>query len=287
MVRVKKGWACTPHPHQPGLIFHHEGMYAKNRQLPLCVYSVLETSCSDHWYDQWANYVHNDPMCTCDNKLVITQLPFAYTTRPYAMYACVRKVHSVTPTRCCTVYIRLKVIVMYTVQRDSKCVRCSTVLPYAYKTHHSVVNTGDLVYTCVRMHNCTFRPTKACCYILYSPVIHLISVICKIFSSCSYSPFLIYYVIVIEFCNSTLLKKIGKFVRDRVRSHNIWLTASSSITKYSHISSYICTNLWISLYCTYLRKFFQFLLTVYGLVLLPAYIYGETLLEVGQILPMF
>jgi hypothetical protein len=29
-----------PHPHQAGLIFHHDGMYARKRPLPLCVYSV-------------------------------------------------------------------------------------------------------------------------------------------------------------------------------------------------------------------------------------------------------
>ncbi len=27
-------------PHQPELIFHHDGMYARKRPLPLCVYSV-------------------------------------------------------------------------------------------------------------------------------------------------------------------------------------------------------------------------------------------------------
>jgi hypothetical protein len=35
----ERGWACIPHPHQPGF-FHHNGMYARKRRLPLCVYSV-------------------------------------------------------------------------------------------------------------------------------------------------------------------------------------------------------------------------------------------------------
>ncbi len=41
--RVKGGGrlGVNPHPHQPGLIFfHHDGMYARNRQSPLCECSV-------------------------------------------------------------------------------------------------------------------------------------------------------------------------------------------------------------------------------------------------------
>ncbi len=30
-------------PNQPGLIFHHDGMYARIWQSPLCVYSVAQT----------------------------------------------------------------------------------------------------------------------------------------------------------------------------------------------------------------------------------------------------
>ncbi len=83
-----------------GWFFHHEGMYARNRQLPLCVYSVLETSCSDPWYDQWANYVHNKPHVNEWQWVIIHN--DLLRTQPYAMYACVRKVHSVTSTLCCT-----------------------------------------------------------------------------------------------------------------------------------------------------------------------------------------
>jgi hypothetical protein len=36
---VKGGGRATP-PHQAGLFFHHDGMYARKWQLPVCVYSV-------------------------------------------------------------------------------------------------------------------------------------------------------------------------------------------------------------------------------------------------------
>jgi hypothetical protein len=54
-------------------------MYERNRQLPLCVYSVLEeTSRSDPWYDQWDNYVHNEPQVnewkwTRDHKITFCE----------------------------------------------------------------------------------------------------------------------------------------------------------------------------------------------------------------------
>ncbi len=33
----ERGWACTPHPHQPGLIYPHHWMYASKQRLELCV----------------------------------------------------------------------------------------------------------------------------------------------------------------------------------------------------------------------------------------------------------
>jgi hypothetical protein len=33
----ERGWACTPHPYQPGYFYPHDGMYARKRPLPLCV----------------------------------------------------------------------------------------------------------------------------------------------------------------------------------------------------------------------------------------------------------
>ncbi len=33
----ERGWACTPHPHQPGLIYPHDGMYARKQPVLLCV----------------------------------------------------------------------------------------------------------------------------------------------------------------------------------------------------------------------------------------------------------
>ncbi len=34
----ERGWACTPHPHQP---WQYEGIYARKCPFPLCVYSVV------------------------------------------------------------------------------------------------------------------------------------------------------------------------------------------------------------------------------------------------------
>jgi hypothetical protein len=40
----ERGWACTPHPHQPGLIFPFMmECTPKKRRLPLCVYSVVSS----------------------------------------------------------------------------------------------------------------------------------------------------------------------------------------------------------------------------------------------------
>ncbi len=38
--RSERGGRAPPHPHQQRLIFHHDGMYVRNRQLPVCVFSV-------------------------------------------------------------------------------------------------------------------------------------------------------------------------------------------------------------------------------------------------------
>jgi hypothetical protein len=40
----ERGWVCTVHlPPSPGWanFFHHDGMYARKWQLPLCVYGVV------------------------------------------------------------------------------------------------------------------------------------------------------------------------------------------------------------------------------------------------------
>ncbi len=43
VTRVKGGGRVPPPLHQPGLFFHHDGLYARNWTLPLCVYSVVWT----------------------------------------------------------------------------------------------------------------------------------------------------------------------------------------------------------------------------------------------------
>ncbi len=53
----ERGWACTPHPHQRlSWFFHHDGMYARNRPLPLCVYSVMTTTVQCSFWLTWWMY---------------------------------------------------------------------------------------------------------------------------------------------------------------------------------------------------------------------------------------
>ncbi len=45
----ERRWACTPCPHhRQGKFFHHDGMYARKRPLPLCVFFGCTDACSTH-----------------------------------------------------------------------------------------------------------------------------------------------------------------------------------------------------------------------------------------------
>ncbi len=55
----ERGWVCTPSLTSLGLFFHHDGMYARNRPSPLCVYSV-DIAQMQHIFNklEWWNVAH-------------------------------------------------------------------------------------------------------------------------------------------------------------------------------------------------------------------------------------
>jgi hypothetical protein len=90
-----------PPPHQPGLIFHHDGIYARKRQLPLCVHVL----CDINSHTQLPQLTHTEPHKA--KRVFLERIAFAFLTDlSLLMPLCVHEfcgVDSLLPEGC-TIY---------------------------------------------------------------------------------------------------------------------------------------------------------------------------------------